>query len=117
MSHTSAASYLVWSLITAILGIFLIFHLWSFDRFKCLKWNSGPYSGAFKRIMTYSYMCSIPLIFVYALGNTIIKYREGIIIHPILGAIPKPYQLWEPAAKRSIFPLMLIFSFDWGLEM
>ncbi|KIJ95105.1 hypothetical protein K443DRAFT_639687 [Laccaria amethystina LaAM-08-1] len=117
MSHTSAASFLVWTLITAILGIFLIFHLWSFDRFKCLKWNSGPYSGAFKRIMTYSYMCSIPLIFVYALGNTVIKYREGIIIHPTLGAIPKPYQLWEPAAKRSIFPLMLIFSFAWGLEM
>lgn len=117
MSHTSAASYLVWTLITAILGIFLIFHLWSFDRFKCLKWNSGPYSGAFKRVMTYSYMCSIPLIFIYALGNTVIKYKEGIIIHPTLGAIPKPYQLWEPAARRSIFPLMLIFSFAWGLEM
>ncbi|PPR03335.1 hypothetical protein CVT24_012575 [Panaeolus cyanescens] len=117
MSHASPAAYLVWTLITGILGVFLLFHLWSFDRFKCLKWNSGAYSGAFKRIMTYSYLITVPLIFAYASGNVIIKYHEGFIQLDGHGIIPKPYQLWEPWAQDTIFPLMLCFSVGWSLEM
>ncbi|KAF8058703.1 hypothetical protein FPV67DRAFT_1720777 [Lyophyllum atratum] len=117
MSHTSPASLLVWAVITCLLGVFLLFHLWSFDRFKCLKWNSGPSSGAFKRVMTYSYLSSIPLIATYAVGFTVIKYYEGFIHHPLLGVIPKPYQLWGPTAADAVFPLMLLFSIGWSLEM
>ncbi|KAJ3509308.1 hypothetical protein NLJ89_g5291 [Agrocybe chaxingu] len=116
MSHTSPASYLIWTVMTGLLGAFLLFHLWSFDRFKCLRWNSA-YSGAFKRIMTYSYLITVPLIFAYAMGNMVIKYREGFITHPVLGVIPKPYLLWEQSARDSIFPLMMLFSIGWSLEM
>ncbi|KAF8161372.1 hypothetical protein B0H34DRAFT_700676 [Crassisporium funariophilum] len=117
MSHSSPASYLVWTLMTFVLFTFLLFHLWSFDRFKCLKWNSGAHSGAFKRVMTYSYLVTIPLIFTYALGNTVIKYHEGFIAHPLYGIIPRPSQMWEPMARNTIFPLMLFFSVGWSLEM
>ncbi|KAF9486076.1 hypothetical protein BDN70DRAFT_870591 [Pholiota conissans] len=117
MSHSSPASYLVWTLLTAVLGSFLIFHLWSFDRFKCLRWNSSAGSGAFKRIMTYSYLVTVPMIFAYAAGNTVIKYQEGFIAHPILGIIPKPYQLWHQISKDTIFPFMLLFSIGWSFEM
>ncbi|KAF5320882.1 hypothetical protein D9619_001609 [Psilocybe cf. subviscida] len=117
MSHSSPASYLVWSLLTFLLGVFLVFHLWSFDRFKCLRWDSGAGSGAFKRVMTYSYLITIPMILTYAAGNAAIKYHEGFIAHPTLGIIPKPYQLWEKSAQDTIFPLMLLFSVGWGLEM
>ncbi|KJA28832.1 hypothetical protein HYPSUDRAFT_128746 [Hypholoma sublateritium FD-334 SS-4] len=117
MSHTSPASYLVWSIITAVLGAFLIFHLWSFDRFKCLRWNSGAGSGTFKRVMTYSYLVTIPMVFTFAIGNTIIKYREGFILHPTLGIIPKPYQLWDQHSRATIFPFMLLFSIGWSFEM
>ncbi|KAF9463550.1 hypothetical protein BDZ94DRAFT_1308664 [Collybia nuda] len=117
MSHTSPASYLVWAVISCLLGIFLLFHLWSFDRFKCLKWNNGPSSGAFKRVMTYSYLMSVPLITAYAVGNAVIKYNEGFILHPTLGVIPKPYQQWNPVASKAIFPFMLMFSVGWSLEM
>ncbi|KAJ2928632.1 hypothetical protein H1R20_g8430, partial [Candolleomyces eurysporus] len=117
MTHTSPCSYLVWSTMTSLVGAFLIFHLWSFDRFKCVRWNNGPNNGAFKRIMTYSYLISVPLIFTYTMGMTIIKYREGFIAHPLYGIIPKPHQLWDRPAHDSIFPLMLVFSIAWGLEM
>ncbi|TEB37614.1 hypothetical protein FA13DRAFT_1726725 [Coprinellus micaceus] len=117
MTHVSPCSYLIWAVITFLVGVFLVFHLWSFDRFKCLRWDSGPYTGAFKRIMTYSYLISIPLIFTYAAGNTVIKYKEGYISHPIYGIVPKPHQLWDKSAHHSIFPLMLLFSIAWGLEM
>jgi len=117
MSHTSPASLLFWAVITCLLGVFLVFHLWSFDRFKCLKWNSGPSSGAFKRIMTYSYLLTVPLIATYAIGFAAIKYYEGFIAVPLVGVFPKPYTLWGPTARNAIFPLMLLFSVGWGLEM
>ncbi|KAJ7908483.1 hypothetical protein B0H13DRAFT_2016497 [Mycena leptocephala] len=116
MSHTSPASYLVWSIITCILFAFMVFHLWSYDHFKCLKWNNGPYSGAFKRVMTYSYLLSVPLIMTYALGFAIIKYGQGYIEFEGV-IIPKPYIFWPEAERRAIFPLMLTFTIAWSLEM
>ncbi|KAF9529773.1 hypothetical protein CPB83DRAFT_852155 [Crepidotus variabilis] len=117
MSHTSPAVFLVWTMLTGLLNVFLLFHLWSFDRFQCLKWNSGAHAGAFKRIMTYTYLVTVPMIFVFAAGNTIIKYHEGFIFHATLGIIPKPWQFWEPSAKDTIFPLTVLFSFGWSFEM
>lgn len=96
---------------------FLVYHLWSFDRFQCLKWSNGAHSGAFKRIMTYSYLLSVPLITVYAVGFAVIKYQEGFIDLPLLGIIPKPYQLWKQSSQDAIFPLTLLFSIAWGLEL
>ncbi|KAK7052881.1 hypothetical protein VNI00_004201 [Paramarasmius palmivorus] len=116
MSHTSPASLLVWAILSCMLGSFLVYHLWSFDRFKCLKWNSG-HSGAFKRVMTYSYLLSVPLIMIYALGFAIIKYQEGFVDIPLVGIVPKPHTLWAPASQAAIFPLTLMFSIAWALEI
>ncbi|KAJ7314232.1 hypothetical protein DFH08DRAFT_756054, partial [Mycena albidolilacea] len=114
MSHTSPASYLVWGIISVVLFAFLVFHMWSFDHFRCLRWNHN--SGTFKRLMTYTYLLSVPLIMTYALGFATIKYRMGFI--PFEGAIvPKPYILWPEAEQRAIFPLMLTFALAWSLEM
>jgi len=58
--------------------------------------NHGPYSGAFKRLMTvssrspafgfraeqspqYTYILSLPLITIYSVGNAVIKYQEGFV--------------------------------------
>ena len=59
--------------------------------------NHGPYSGAFKRLMTvrsppppgsqtqqpiqYTYILTLPLITVYSVGNAAIKYQEGFVIN------------------------------------
>ncbi|CAL1711416.1 unnamed protein product [Somion occarium] len=117
MAHTSAATYLTWSILCTVLGAFLVFHLWNFDRFRCLKWNNGPHSGAFKRIMTYTYLVTIPCIGAFAMGFSIIKYQAGYSFVPGAGIIPTPWQLWPEAHKRAIFPLQLVFSIGWSLEM
>ena len=31
---------------------FMLYHLWSYDKFRCLHWSSGRQPGAFKRVMT-----------------------------------------------------------------
>jgi len=67
--------------------------------------------------MTYTYILTLPLVLVYGLGNSIIKYQEGFVLHPELGVIPKPYMYWTPAHQDAIFPLMITFSIAWSFEM
>lgn len=118
MAHMSPAVNLIWATLTIMFESFLIYHLWSFDRFKCLRWNHhGPHSGTFKRVMTYSYLTCIPLIAIYAVGFSIIKYSYGFTVIPGIGITPTPYELWHDSARNAILPLYLCFSVAWGLEM
>ncbi|KAJ3836220.1 hypothetical protein F5878DRAFT_653196 [Lentinula raphanica] len=87
VSYSSPSCFLMWALLSCSLGTFLLYHLYSFDRFRCLRWNDGPYSGAFKRVMTYSYFFTIPLFMIYAVGFAVIKYREGYVKLPIVGKL------------------------------
>ena len=122
MSSVSSAAFLLWSILAVVvrenrsetlhqqlirpltlpaqfLG-FLAQHLWNYDRFNCLRWNSGRQPGAFKRVMTvsslsgvtlwrnsdgakspalqYSYLASVPLLVVFSTSMTAIKVREGV---------------------------------------
>ncbi|KZT05431.1 uncharacterized protein LAESUDRAFT_230296 [Laetiporus sulphureus 93-53] len=117
MCHTSPPTLLSWAVLSVLLGAFLLFHLWRFDRFRCLRWNNGPYSGAFKRIMTYTYLTSIPLLVIYSVGFCALKYKQGYVDVAFYGIIPTPYELWPEKDQRWIFPLYMLFSFAWGLEM
>ncbi|KAI0685585.1 hypothetical protein BC835DRAFT_1421119 [Cytidiella melzeri] len=119
MSHSTPAVYLTWAIFAAMHFAFLLHHLWKFDRFRCLRhlWDSGPYSGAFKRIMTYTYMLTVPLIMVYAVGNAVIKYNVGWTFIPGHGIIPTPYQLWPQKYVNAILPLNIVFSVAWSFEI
>lgn len=117
MAHLSPAVNLIWAVLAIMFESFLVYHLWSFDRFKCLRWNHGPHSGTFRRVMTYSYLTSIPFIAIYAMGFSIIKYSYGFTVIPGMGIMPTPYELWRDSAQSAILPLYLCFSVGWALEM
>ncbi|KAH9970005.1 hypothetical protein BGW80DRAFT_1334143 [Lactifluus volemus] len=116
MLLSSPAIDLAWSILSCLLGIFFLYHLWSFDRFKCMRWNSGSNAG-FKRFMTYTYFTGVPLIITYSIGFCAIKYSEGYISLPKFGTIAKPPQLWTESHQRTILPLQLCAAFAWGLEL
>ncbi|EKM53715.1 uncharacterized protein PHACADRAFT_260202 [Phanerochaete carnosa HHB-10118-sp] len=101
----------------ARLGIFLVHHLYRYDRFKCLKWGHSHQSGAFKRIMTYTYLITIPLIAIYSIGFAAIKYDMGYAVVPGFGIQPVPWQDWPKKYQHAIFPLYLVFSVGWSLEL
>ncbi|KAI0684001.1 hypothetical protein BC835DRAFT_1392312 [Cytidiella melzeri] len=117
MSTASPTAYLLWAILSILFLGFLLYHLWSYDKFRCLLWSSGRQPGAFKRIMTYSYMSSVPLFAVYSVATTVIKFKEGYTYTQDSRIIPTPLDLYSPESRRWILPLNFIFSFAWGLEL
>ncbi|KAI0270518.1 hypothetical protein BC834DRAFT_861791 [Gloeopeniophorella convolvens] len=57
MSHSTPASYLVWSILSSLLGVFLVYHLWSFDRFKFVPKPYQLWSNTHKRATLPLYLC------------------------------------------------------------
>ncbi|KIM31317.1 hypothetical protein M408DRAFT_257396 [Serendipita vermifera MAFF 305830] len=119
MPHSAPGVMLLWSILSTMELIFLLHHLWRYDRFSCLRWNSGRQPGAFKRIMTYSYLLSIPLLAFYSYTMSYIKYMEGYkdltLLH--LGVIPKPYAFWPANYQALVLPSTICFSVAWSLEI
>ncbi|KZV76427.1 hypothetical protein PENSPDRAFT_747618 [Peniophora sp. CONT] len=135
MSTGSPTAFLVWAMLSCLFLIYLVYHLWSYDRFRCLLWNSGRQPGAFKRVMTYSYLLTTPLLLVFSVGICILKYREGFLLipntvqpggehhSPLLPpttsvglSTPTPVVLWSPAHKHALLALYFAFSIGWALE-
>ncbi|CAE6480797.1 hypothetical protein ACGC1H_005257 [Rhizoctonia solani] len=116
MTHTSPATSALWAILSTILFCYLVTHLWKFDRFACVKWNRGN-SGAFKRVMTYSYLTSVPLLMLYSITMTVIKYEEGYVALPGVGIVPRPYQLWTHPQRTWVEAIYIAFSVAWALEI
>ncbi|KAI9432752.1 hypothetical protein H4582DRAFT_1992632 [Lactarius indigo] len=116
MPHSTPEIFLVWSILSCLLCTFVVYHLWSFDRFHCLRWNRGN-DGGFKRLMTYNYILGMPCWVSYSVGFCVIKYSEGYVFLPEVGVIPKPYQLWSQSHRNAVLPLYLCVCVAWGTEM
>ncbi|KAI9450816.1 hypothetical protein BJY52DRAFT_156501 [Lactarius psammicola] len=116
MTHSTPETFLVWSLLACLLCIYVVYHLWSFDKLHCLRWNRGN-DGGFKRFMTYNYILGMPCWVAFSVGFCVIKYSEGYVFLPEFGVIPKPYPLWSPSHQKAVFPLYLCISIAWGTEM
>ncbi|KAF8515325.1 hypothetical protein BU17DRAFT_25078, partial [Hysterangium stoloniferum] len=124
MCHLSPSVHLAWATLACGLQIFLGVHLWRYDRFKCLSWSSGRQPGAFKRIMTYSYLTSVPALVIFSVAMAILKYRNGYRFVPGSGSgfhassfIPTPFQFWPEADQNWLQPLYIVFGVIWGLEI
>ncbi|RPD69006.1 hypothetical protein L226DRAFT_563597 [Lentinus tigrinus ALCF2SS1-7] len=116
MSAASPTAFSLWAILSVLFLIFLVHHLWCYDRFKCLRWSAGQH-GAFKRVMTYSYLGAVPLLAVYSIGMTVIKYREGFAHLPDRTILPVPINDYRDANRSWVLPLQFVFSFAWALEM
>ncbi|KAF9463534.1 hypothetical protein BDZ94DRAFT_1297750 [Collybia nuda] len=117
MSNGSPTAYLLWAILSCIFLAFLVLHLWSYDKFKCLKWGSGRQPGAFKRVMTYSYLGTVPMLVIFSVAITVIKFKEGFIVTPRGHIIPRPFSLWGYGNRRWLVPLYFLLSIAWSLEL
>ncbi|KAJ7672115.1 hypothetical protein B0H17DRAFT_1084494 [Mycena rosella] len=113
----SPSAYLLWALLSVSFFSFMLVHLWSYDKFKCLRWDSGRQPGAFKRVMTYSYFATVPLLMVFSVAMAALKYQEGSILWEDGSIIPRPFAVWQKPHLRWIIPLYFVLSIAWALEL
>ncbi|KAF5361762.1 hypothetical protein D9756_002514 [Leucocoprinus leucothites] len=117
MNNGSPSAYLLWAILSCVFLVFLMLHLWAYDRFNCLKWGAGRQPGAFKRVMTYSYLATVPLLVVFSIAMTFLKFSEGYFILPSGEIIPKPLSLWGHKNRHWLLPLYFLLSIAWSLEL
>ncbi|KAF8963619.1 hypothetical protein BDZ97DRAFT_984668 [Flammula alnicola] len=117
MSNGSPTAYLLWAILSCIFLAFLFVHLWAYDRFNCLKWDSGRQPGAFKRVMTYSYLATLPLLVLFSVATTSLKFKEGYVVLPDGTIMPRPLSAWAPEDKEWLLPLYFVLSTGWSLEL
>ncbi|KAJ7125397.1 hypothetical protein C8R44DRAFT_840424 [Mycena epipterygia] len=117
MSTGSPSAYLLWALLSVSFFTFMLIHLWSYDKFKCLRWDSGRQPGAFKRVMTYSYFATVPLLMVFSVAMTALKYQEGSFVWVDGTIMPRPFAVWQKDHLRWVIPLYFILSIAWSLEL
>ncbi|KAJ8586445.1 hypothetical protein M405DRAFT_795558 [Rhizopogon salebrosus TDB-379] len=114
----SPTAYLLWSILACLFFCFLIFHLWNYDRFQCLRWSqSGRQPGAFKRVMSYTYIATLIFLMIFTVAFTFIKFREGYIIISERTLYPTPIELYSQSHKKWILPLLFLFSAAWACEL
>ncbi|KAF7770557.1 hypothetical protein Agabi119p4_6531 [Agaricus bisporus var. burnettii] len=117
MRNESPSAYLLWAVLSCIFLVFLILHLWAYDRFNCLRWNAGRQPGTFKRVMTYCYLGTVPLLVVFSTATAAIKFSEGFVALPSGSIVPKPLALWGSQNLRLLLPLYFVLSVAWSLEL
>ncbi|KAJ3567348.1 hypothetical protein NP233_g6419 [Leucocoprinus birnbaumii] len=134
MSNGSPSAYLLWAILACVFFIFMMLHLWAYDKFNCLRWGAGRQPGAFKRVMTYSYLATVPLLVVFGIAMTYLKFSEGMLslliilwmepnslkgffVLPSGKIIPKPLELWEQGNRHWLLPLYFLLSIAWSLEL
>ncbi|KAN0137766.1 hypothetical protein V8E53_004250 [Lactarius tabidus] len=116
MSNGSPTAFLSWAILSSLFLSFLLYHLWSYDRLQCVKWNAGRQPGAFRRLMTYSYLCSTPLFILFSIGITTLKFKQGFVVMSENEVLPKPADLWPKRDQHLLLGLFFVFSIAWALE-
>ncbi|KJA28099.1 hypothetical protein HYPSUDRAFT_97301, partial [Hypholoma sublateritium FD-334 SS-4] len=117
MSDGSPTAFLLWAILACIFLAFLLLHLWAYDRFNCLKWDSGRQPGAFKRVMTYSYIGTLPLLVVFGVAMTVFKFKAGYVMLADGSIAPRPLELWATGDRHWLLPLYFVLSTGWSLEL
>ncbi|KAF9222467.1 hypothetical protein BS17DRAFT_783745 [Gyrodon lividus] len=118
MSGGSPTVFLLWSILSCLFFSFLVFHLWNYDKFKCLRWNqSGRQPGAFKRFMSYTYIASLTCLVTFDVPFTTFKFQEGYMLEPTGKMVPVPLEDFSHSRKQWLLPLLLILSIAWACEL
>ncbi|KAH7883328.1 hypothetical protein F5I97DRAFT_226430 [Phlebopus sp. FC_14] len=118
MGSGSPAAFLLWAILASLFFCFLVFHLWAYDRFKCLRWSeSRRQPGAFKRVMSYTYIATLTLLVIFSVAFTFLKFTEGYVLSPTGGMLPKPLEAFSPEHRKWVLPLLFVLSVAWGCEL
>ncbi|KAF5387232.1 hypothetical protein D9757_006817 [Collybiopsis confluens] len=117
MPGFSPTAYLLWSVLACLFEGFLVVHLYFYDKFQCVKWGSGKQPGAFKRVMTYSYLATVPLLMIFNLTMTVSSYQQGFMLTPKGHVIQLDFSGWTHPARNRLLPMFFVLASAWAFEL
>ncbi|KAL1932730.1 hypothetical protein VTP01DRAFT_8408 [Rhizomucor pusillus] len=102
MTHLSDFSFLQRAVSLSYLYLWLIYRVWTLDRFQCLR-PSRFRQGELKSIVTLLIFFMLPFQLLYDITSCKIKYEEGFA--NIFGHVfTKPETMWTKADKELVIP-------------
>lgn len=66
--------------------------------------------------MTYTYITSLTLLVIFGAAFTLLKFKEGDIILFNGEVTSTPLELYSPAHKKWVLPLLFVFTIAWACE-
>ncbi|KAK8854847.1 hypothetical protein IAR55_003586 [Kwoniella newhampshirensis] len=111
MTTPAALSFAGLSALTAV--IFIIWHTWHYDKWRCLLFTKDDW---FRAMMCHILVWSIILFFTYAWLSVHVAYTEyWVYIPQIDKTIVSPWQLWSQRNQDIWRGALYIMSVGWGL--
>ncbi|WWD19005.1 hypothetical protein CI109_103462 [Kwoniella shandongensis] len=104
---------LTFSALSATTGLlFMIWHIWHFDRFRCMLYSRDDW---FRAVMCHILFWSVICFLVYTWINVHVIYSEyWVFIPQINKTIVSPWQLWSEGHQRLWRIGLYVMSAGWG---
>ncbi|WVW78300.1 hypothetical protein I302_100254 [Kwoniella bestiolae CBS 10118] len=116
MCHESPTAQFLGCLATILGDLFLIWHLWKYDKFRCMLFSKR---SAFRFIIVWMFVISAILFTGWNVILVWVKYTEYYAVVPISAheseIMPVPYQLWEQRKQDYVRFSYQLLCVGWGI--
>ncbi|KAK6903589.1 hypothetical protein I203_107094 [Kwoniella mangroviensis CBS 8507] len=118
MCHESPTAQFLGALATILGDAFLIWHLWKYDKFRCMIFNKR---SAFRFIIVWMFIISALLFTAWNVILVWVKYTEYYAVVPISEheseIMPVPFQLWEKSKQDYVRFSYQLLCVGWGIVL
>ncbi|EIW71140.1 hypothetical protein M231_01775 [Tremella mesenterica] len=115
MCHQSPAATALGLVVTIGGVMFAFWHIWSFDRGRCLIYHRR---GAFRWVITWMLILSLILFMSWDGLNVYVKYTEGYAAIPLSPTeteiMPVPYLLWSKRKTALVRAAYYCMAIGWA---
>ncbi|WVQ81792.1 hypothetical protein IAT38_003917 [Cryptococcus sp. DSM 104549] len=118
MCHESPTSQFLGAMITTPGTIFVFYHIWAYDKGKCLLFTRR---SAFRWAIVWMFILSMFLFMAWNIILVWVKYQEWYEVIPVSATeskiIPAPYQHWDPARQSLVRGAYQLLAIAWLLVL
>ncbi|WWC59596.1 uncharacterized protein I303_102154 [Kwoniella dejecticola CBS 10117] len=118
MCHESPSAQFLGALATILGDFFVLWHLWKYDRFRCMLFSKR---SAFRFIIVWMFLISSALFTAWNVILVWVKYTEYYAVVPISKTeseiMPVPFQLWSERKRTFVRFSYQLLGVAWGIVL
>ncbi|WRT64654.1 uncharacterized protein IL334_001588 [Kwoniella shivajii] len=118
MCHESPTAQFLGALATILGDVFVIWHIWKYDKFRCLLFTKR---NAFRFIIVWMFVISSVCFTAWNVILVWVKYTEYYAVVPISKTeseiMPVPFQLWSKHKQTLVRSSYQLLAIAWGMVL